>query len=377
MAPAVPAHVCASTASLETRRQAAQLAFLASGAELEVGLADRCPLPIDVLAATTGSEPHVVQAFGGGLTARVYRLRAGGRDWTLKLARQPCLVSNVDGQTSFLNEIQRRADFERLKAQPGGRERFVAIVDTTYASLQRGVLLSPWIDGEPVRDWDERRIRQVLEAATTCAAAGLFEWDLCPGNVLDDGQQIRLFDFGYMYGFDPLCQLNSAGQGLDMPLFHPVERFETRNYFAWLLQQELSLGRDAALAAFTLEKRIAIEAYQRLRTDLAKRGAIAEVLALYDGLIARWTRSLATDPAALFLAEGWRSHMLDLDDDLRGQTCTPTTLARTDWLLEALQHHHDALLAHDAFFWHDRGRTRDELIAEYRSRREQAQGFQV
>ncbi len=53
------------------------------------------------------------------------------------------------------------------------------------------------------------------------------EWDLCSGNLLVDRQeQLWLFDFGYMYPFDPLREFNS--NGLADPLFHFVERFETR-----------------------------------------------------------------------------------------------------------------------------------------------------
>ncbi len=127
----------------EEQRREEQLAFVASGAEIQVGDPAACPLPVDALASVEGHEPFVVQVFGGGLTAKVFRLRAGGRDWTLKRARVPCLVQNPDGQTSFLNEVQRRADLTALKAPAGGAARFRGVADTAYASYRRGVLLSP------------------------------------------------------------------------------------------------------------------------------------------------------------------------------------------------------------------------------------------
>jgi hypothetical protein len=361
--------------TLDAQRQAAQLEFLARGAELEVGSRHDCPLPPEQLAATTGDEPYVVRGLSGGLTAHVYRLRAGSRDWTLKRARTPALVDNVDGRTSFLNEIQRRADFARLKAEaaPG----LDAIVDTTYASLRQGVLLSPWIEGEIVRRWDERRLGQVIAAAVACASAGLFEWDLSPGNILDDGRRIRLFDFGYMYRFDPLHQFNSAGHGTDSPQFHPVERFETRNLFGHLLELERQGGSATALALFRLEKEIAVEAYRRLGADLATRGASASVLEWLATTVARWRSALSGDLAALYLAEGWRSHSLDLEDDLRGRSCTPATLARVDWLLDALRRHHAQLAATGAFLGDDAMLGRDALAARYAALRRKAQGLQV
>jgi hypothetical protein len=352
--------------NLESERQQSQLAFLASGAELEVGTADACPLPVGELAATRGDEPYVVQTFRSGLTAVVHRLRLGGRDWALKLARPQALVRNVDGQTSFLNEIQRRADLERLKAAPGGRERFAAIVDTQYASLKRGLLLSPWIEGGPVRTWNERTLAQVLGAAVELVLAGLFEWDYCPGNVLDDGMQVRLFDFGYMYRFDPLRHFNSAGNGRDAPQFHAVERFETRSYFGYLLGVEHEQGIDAALTAFRLEKGIALEAYRRLRRELDRRNAVEEILAWIDAIESRWRIALRDDLGAL-----------DLADDLHGQTCTPQTLARASWLIEALTANFDALRAHDAFFGIDVRCERATLLDRYRQRLARAKRLQT
>lgn len=357
----------------EKQRHAAQLAFVASGQEIEVGSRRNLPLDVSQLAAVQEGDAHVVEQLSGGLTAEVWHLRAAGRDWTLKRARERCLVQNVDGQTSFLNEIQRRADIEALKARPGAAQALAALVDTSWGSYRQGLLLSPWIEGGAVSDWTESRLEQTFALLEELLLTGLFEWDLCPGNILDDGA-IRLFDFGYMYRFDPLSEFNS--NGLDAPLFHAAERFETRNYFAYLLELE-RVSHDKALAAFVLEKRIAIECYQRLVSRLRQRGASAGVLAWLQGFITRWREALASDPAALYLAEGWRSHRLDLDDDLRGQTCTQRTLKRVEWLLDAVRHEFAALSRLNAFFWHDIGRTQVELMQQLEADRIQAQRWQV
>jgi hypothetical protein len=100
------------------------------------------------------------------------------------------------------------------------------------------------------------------------------------------------------------------------------------------------------------------------------------MLARLDAITMRWREALRGDAAALYLAENWRSHVLDLDDDLRGRSCTPMTLRRADWLLAALQEHFDALVALQALFGPDRGRSRAELRADYQARRRQAECFQ-
>ncbi|WP_459705578.1 protein kinase family protein [Stutzerimonas marianensis] len=325
----------------EQQRHAEQLAFVASGAELEIGTPADCPLPLNRLMSVRGDEPWVRERFDGGLTAQVYRVHADGRDWTLKRARARCKVQNLDGQTSFLNEIQRRADLRTLKRDPSLAERLESIVDTRYASYRHGVLLSPWIDGTPIQAWSERQLLQLFDTLVSLLLGGLFEWDLCPGNTLDDGQ-VRLFDFGYMYRFDPLRAFNSNGTAT--PQFHAAERFETRQYFAHLLVLETQ-GEAAALAAFELEKRIAIEAYRQLRAALAKRAASGEVLHWLDSIGQQWTQGLKAGGEALYLKEAWRSHWLDLQDDLHGQTCTASTLARIDWLQATVEHRYRDLQA--------------------------------
>lgn len=364
--------------SLAAQRRARQLAFVQGGGQLRLGSLEGLPWRAADLQGLRGDEPWVVQRYDGGLTAEVYVLHDGARRWTLKRARRPARVHNVDGQTLFLNEVQRRMDLERLKRQPGGPERWRAIVDTRYASFREGLILSPWIDGEPVAQWGPRQIGQLLEAACQLWCEGLFEWDYSPGNMLDDGRQVWLFDFGYLYAFDPRRQFNTAGRGDDQPMFHPAERFETRAFSAWLLQVQARDGEAAALAAFPLEKEIALDAYGRMRATIASRGACAQVLDWLDGVQARWRQALrGGDSQALFLAESWGSHLLDVDDDLSGQSCTPLTLQRLAWLCEAVERRHADLRAAGALFWGDEHKSRARLAQELAERHAQALAYQL
>jgi hypothetical protein len=364
-------------ATLETMRRASQQAFVSGRHTLVVGSQSRSPWALARLKKMRDDDPAVVESISSGLTARVYRLRAQNAcDFTLKLARPKALVGNVDGQTSFLNEVQRREDFERLKREPGGELRWQAIVDTVFASYLDGSILSPWIEGVHIVQWDERRLSQLLGLVCDLWVEGLFEWDLCGGNLLDDGQQIRLFDFGYMYRFDPLRHFNSAGHGDDQPLFHPAERFESRNFCAYLLQLEKQ-SQTAALDAFRLEKEVALDAYLRMRSKVAAQGAKSVVLDWLAGITRGWAEALHGDASSLYLSENWRSHALDLYDDLSGKSCTPMTLLRADWLLCALRENGDALRAQHSFFWDDEPLDQKALIARYTALRQQAVSLQL
>jgi hypothetical protein len=363
-----------SQLTLDAQRHLAQDAFLASGQGLVIGSLDDCPLPPAQLTALTADSPYVVRRIESGLTAYVFQIRVDGRDYALKQARLACLVQNQDGQTSFLNELQRRADIAALTAAAGG---FSRIIPALYGALAEGIIVSPWVQGRSDIVWDERTLTQVFDSGRELVENGLFEWDYCPGNLIDDGRQVWLFDFGYNYRFDPLTQFNSAGHGDDVPMFHLAERFETRNFFAYLLTLEQTAGQDAALAAFRQEKRVALATYERLRANLVQRGAVPKVLGWLDGIMAGWRAALAGDLAGLYLKEGWRSHHLDLDDDLRGQTCTPRTLVRCNWLLATLAEHFDALVAEGTLLHADVDCDRATLLTRYQHFRAEAQRFQI
>ncbi|SHN20808.1 hypothetical protein [Rhizobacter sp. OV335] len=358
-----------TSTDIEELRRQRQLDWVASGRDLVVGDAADCPLPPDELMHLDARHPAVRELHDSGLTAEVFRVHARGHDWAVKRARSICKVQGVDGQTSFLNEVQRRSEMTALQ-RPG-------LSPTVYASLKQGLIVSPWIAGSRVNDWDETGLRQLFDTGLALLRAGFFEWDFCPGNVLRDDRQVWLFDYGYLYRFDPLRHFNSAGTGLSAPQHHLAERIESRHVFGWLLRLESELGADAALRAFRIEKLIALEAYERLRSTLAADGATPTVLQWLDGLCAGWRTALAGSLSDLYLREGWRSHATDLDDDLKGQTCTPTTLQRADWLLAALRLRHPALAAQRVWPAAEAALDRPALIALYERRRQQAVAFQL
>jgi len=237
-------------------------------------------------------------------------------------------------------------------------------------------VISPWIEGEQVSDWDARRLEQIFEAGRVLMENGFFEWDYCSGNVLDDGRHLWLFDFGYMYRFDPLRQMNTAGNGNNVPQFHLAERIETRNLFAWLLRVETQEGVEAALSAFRLVKEVALVSYGHLIANLQGRGAKQHVLDWLRGITREWQQGLRGEIDSLYLREAWRSHRLDLDDDLHGKTCTATTLRRCDWLLSAIERDHALLRATGALDEEDAALERAALSARYRALRSQAERYQ-
>ena len=318
--------------SLDAQRQRRNLDFIASGAAFDFGATSDCPLPPAELARLQADSPGVEAVVSGGLTAEVLCLRVGGRRYAVKQARPECLVRNADGQTSFLNELQRHAELREL-ALPG-------VLRPLYGSLRLGLIISPWIEGSSPQRFNARQTAQLLETGCALVEAGFFEWDFSPGNLLDDGRQLWLFDFGYQYRFDPLSQFNSAGMGSDCPQFHLAERIIGRNFSGQLL----ALEAGAALQALCDFIAVALPAYAGLRQRLGARGAAAPVLAWLDGLMAAWRDGLDRDPQGMFLKLCWQAHASDLEDDLRGQTCTPRTLRRADWLVQTARCDHAALL---------------------------------
>lgn len=362
--------------SLEQQRQQAQQTFVASGGNIEVGSLEGISITLEQLKTTTAESSYVVEVFNSGLTAVVFHLQIDGQHWTLKQKRKVSLVKNIDGQTSFLNEVQRRQDLAELKqCSPAC---FKHIVDTQFASFTDGIILSPWIEGNPLTILNRDVFQQIFSTIVNLELSGLFEWDLCPGNILLDNQhEIKLFDFGYMYQFDPKVHFNSNGQ--ETPLFHGIERFETRFFFDFLLKNSLNQTTEALFELYRLEKRCALEAYQMKLRQLIELDADTNVIARQRAINHNWQTALKSEVAlqALYLVECFRSNVLDLLDDLHGQSCTPYTLRKADVTLDLLEHHFDLLSSQNTFFFGDESLSKSELVAKYSQLRKDAERYQL
>ncbi|WP_295895575.1 hypothetical protein [uncultured Vibrio sp.] len=362
--------------NLEQQRQSQQLAFVASGENILIGSLDDFPLSLEQLKSTSKDSPYVVKAFDSGLTAVVYHIHLQGKDWTLKCQRPESLVKNVDGETSFLNEVQRRRDVMDFKfVKPTA---FKAVVDTHFASYRDGIMLSPWISGGPIESLNQDLFEQIFDAIVNLELSGLFEWDFCPGNILlNEENQIRLFDFGYMYQFEPLKHFNS--NGTDTPLFHGIERFETRFFFDYLLKNPKQLSDAQQLELYRVEKSCALNAYLHKLSKLTERGASDEVLEWHKDITSKWQAALESESAlkALYLTEAFRSNILDLLDDVHGKSCSPYTLRKADFIIERLEMDFDLLASSHSFFFGDERLSQGELIQKYRELKQTAERYQL
>ena len=193
------------------------------------------------------------------------------------------------------------------------------------------------------------------------------EWDLCPGNIIDDEGHVWLFDFGYMYPFNPLCEFNS--NGLSDPLFHACERFETRNFFGWLLRQGDALSPDAALELYHDLKTVALSVYRQKLAWLEQQGAEPTVLIWVSGLITQWQQALQSRDAlqSLMEVENFRSQVLDIEDDLHGQSCTALTLKRLELVERCIRECFPALKQGGVLFYDNAGKSQSELLGLYRN----------
>nr|WP_282437207.1 hypothetical protein [Vibrio amylolyticus] len=361
---------------MEQQRRASQLAFEKSNDNIVVGNLELIPLTLEQLKATTSNSLYVIRAYESGLTAVVYHIRIEDRDWTLKCRRAESLVKNVDGQTSFLNEVQRRRDLSILKVSKPRAFRY--IVDTQFASYRDGIILSPWINGDPIEHLNRDVFEQVFEAIINLELSGLFEWDFCPGNILcNTDDEVRLFDFGYMYQFDPLTHFNS--NGLETPLFHGIERFETRFFFDYLLKNKQGMSEEQQFELYRLEKTCAVEAYQRKLLKLTELGAMPVVINRHVDIINVWKKALNSDEELqkLQLIESFRSNILDLLDDVHGQSCTPYTLKKADFIIQVLEQDYALLKDADGLFFGDENLEQGVLKAKYLKLKQSAMRFQL
>ncbi|MGY5451626.1 phosphotransferase [Agarivorans sp. MS3-6] len=361
--------------ALVEQRQQSQLRFQQGKDNIIVGDIDACPLTVDELVALNASSPHVVEVFDGGLTATVFHLCIKGRHYNLKRKRPQALVHNVDGETSFLNEVQRRRDIQRLKDSPQTALAFKHIVATLYADYRRGFILSPWIDGKPICSFSREIFRQIFASQFALEQAGLMEWDMSPGNIIYDGRQIHLFDFGYMYPYDPLEHYNS--DGLEAPAFHAVERLETRNVFGYLLRYQDVMTQNDQLALYRELKEVALDIYTEKLIWLKQNYAKPAIIQWQTAIIERWEYALDNERSLknLFIAESFRSHCLDIADDISGKSCTAMTLRRIDKVITMLATVYLQLENNGALLFDNAKLGQVELIKKYQEYRSLAANY--
>ncbi|MCW8334903.1 phosphotransferase [Vibrio paucivorans] len=357
-------------------RQRIQLAFEQGSENIIIGSNDDCPIHPDELAKTTEKSPYVIQTFNSGLTAEVYRIRLSGKDYTLKKRRSEIKVRKIDGQLSFLNEVLCRQTLNKYKTNPTTSDEFLSIAFTVYANYRLGIILSEWIEGMHHNQLNSTVLNNLFATLVSCEKIGLFERDLSAGNLLiDSNLNLTLFDFGYMYSFDPLTELND--QGLDAPMVNFCERFETR-FFSRLILLD-NYARDQSIALFRKIKKAALFALERKLDWLLSNKANQKVISHVQSMIHLYQHALCNRDFLdkIFTCEMFRSHVLDIEEDISGQSCNPITIRRIEEVISMIEHSYFLLKEHGALFGYNKGKSKEFLINSYREKLHHAHSYQL
>ena len=358
------------------RRRKSQLYFLTSRQEIEVGNVKDLPVSVAEIEHIDEYSECVEQVFSSGLTAIVYKLKIDGKYYNLKKKRKEILVLNTDGQTSFLNEIQRRLDFEEAKKH--NPENFRGIVETIYASLTKGFILSEWIEGEFITHFSKDIFSSIFQTLFEVEKIGLFECDLSlPNMLVDNNNRVHFFDFGYMYPYNPLQHFNSDGK--EIPIFHMAERLESRCLMQYLMDIENHQNINSALNAFKITKESALEIYIKKAYWLEKNMADNDVIVWQKHFIQLWENGLCNQDNLndLYELESFRSYVLDVYDDVSGKSCTRATLQKADKILQKITNHYDFLKKNQGLFWGDELLDRSLLIKKYENIKSQVVEYQL
>lgn len=362
--------------SRSKKRQQYQLDFSNSGKDLEVGDINNLPIPLDVLKNIESHSEYVEKHIKNGFTSEVFKLNIDGKFYTLKKKRDQSFVKNVDGQTSFLNEVQRRAGFNNAKEfNPDGLE---SVVKTIYAGFLNGIIFSEWVPGYEVRGYNHEILDNLFLTLFHMEKVGIFEYDLCSGNILvQDNKRIKFFDFGYAYKFDPLTEYNADGK--DIPHFHMAERLETRSFMQHLFDISETISLEKALEIYKMEKEIAIKYYRLKFIWLKKNAAEQDIIDHVKYYIDIWVNSIKDKEQLnkLYNLDLFRSFILDVEDDISGKSCNPDTILKSEMIIKSLENNFDYLKTHNALIHEDRHLTRNELIIKYNEFRELTIQYQI
>jgi len=351
-------------------RREFQQKFDESGEDLIIGSLEGFPLPLEDLLAIDETSSLVVEVHDSGLSGTVYRLDLEGKSYALKVKGES-QVRNIDGRTSFLNEIQRRKELLSLKR--GNPRKYRGIVDTIYAHYRKGIILSHWIEGGPLRVVDPVFLESLYQTLWAMEQGGIFEYDLCGGNLLvGPDNRICFNDFGYSYRYNPLVEYNPDGR--DNPVFHSAERFESRFFMNYLYKVERWIGLEAALKLYRWNMEAASVVYGEKLQWLQDQGADKEVIQWVAGIIKRWESGPIEE---LYRLDLFRSSIMDVHDDITGKTCTPGTLEKILFVQKEASEKYPQLKEAGMFFWGDENKTLPELLAGYKVMEKKVRQYQL
>jgi hypothetical protein len=344
------------------KRQEEMILFDESNKNIIIGDSSTLPLSLEQLLDIDflKENGYIKQVYDNGLTATVYKLFINNEFYNMKIKREHSLVKNVDGKTSFLNEVLRRQNMEKIR-----KDNILinqGVVKTLYCNYRKGILFSKWIEGSICNTYNREILRNLFALTWELEKNGMMEWDLCPGNILvDSNDSVYLFDFGYMFLHDPLTEFNS--DGITNKLFHSVERFETRSFFPHLLK----LDKKEAMELFRIEKEEAVYIFQKKIDYLTLHNANQELIQYATEVMNKWKRGLSSsiELTILYMTESFRSYILDIFDDISGKSCSKETIQKGQKVIEMIMNHYHMLKENDAFIFDDQFLSKEELISKY------------
>jgi hypothetical protein len=129
------------------KRQEEMILFDESNKNIIIGDSSTLPLSLEQLLDIDflKENGYIKQVYDNGLTATVYKLFINNEFYNMKIKREHSLVKNVDGKTSFLNEVLRRQNMEKIR-----KDNILinqGVVKTLYCNYRKGILFSKWIEG--------------------------------------------------------------------------------------------------------------------------------------------------------------------------------------------------------------------------------------
>jgi len=353
-----------------------QQKILQNNTEIIVGSTTALPFDIRLINTIDTTHPQVETVVENGLTSVVYKFKTGHSYFAVKKKRESIIVDNDAGQMSFINEIEIRRDLEILRKQ--NPEPYVCLIPTLYASLQKGVIISPWIEGACPEEFTEPLLESILNTIYNLEISGLFEWDLAPGNMLvNNKNQIMLYDFGYMHHFNPLTEYNT--DGVEKDFIHGIERFESRSFFLHLLHFQNKYGLPKTLDLYQAEKKIALHYQNKKMSWLESNHAEPYIISWLEKIIQAYKTALSNRNKLkeLFISETFKAYALDVYYELKGKTCLPNTLHKIKQITFYLSSNFDQIKKENLLFFGDDKFDQEELIKLYKKRFDDAVRWQI
>lgn len=329
--------------------------------ELLLMLEDELPTSLE---AAQKLLPGIDEVHQEGCTSIVYRYNYESHSYAIKVKRKDIPQFPKDLYYSF--DIEMAFRFVSQIFEING------ICKTLYTNNSPKVMISDWISGCYIKNMnaiDVTAVAHAFELMLDLQKMGFFIFDLNMSNIKYKDGMPYLYDFGYVYPFNPRIECNpyTINRVPDM-YFDNLERYKTTHIMRYISNIERTNGSLVAIQQYELFADIFLQYQQKWLLYLKERDAAAWLCDRAELNIMWYSSERETATTERYILDKFLSYILTLEEGIYYDLYDEKFSVRLNELLSLVESSYDQLKKGITYFSYPIESSAEELIRYIKNR---------